>query len=413
MHNIYNIVIYLVSFFLKGIALFNSKIALFVKGRKNTFSYLQEKISNEDTVIWIHTASLGEYEQGLPIIEKLKVNYPNHKILVTFFSPSGYEIKKNTSIADFVCYLPLDTKYNAKKFIELVNPQLVIFVKYEIWPSFLKALNVKQVPVLLTSAIFNKKQLFFKWYGGFMRNSLSYFTHIFVQDQKSIQLLNSIDIKNTTVSGDTRFDRVSEILTNDNSLDFMDSFRQKNLCFIAGSTWPQDENLLIQYINSSTTSLKYVIAPHNIKPTHIQELKEAISKKCILYSEVNNKDIFSYDVLIIDTIGILTKIYSYANIGYVGGGFATGLHNTLEPAVFGIPIIIGPQFDGFKEAKDLVDKKGIIPVTSASDFNPIVDKLYMDKEFCKATGAINKDYVSINTGASNIILDYIKQQTLL
>ncbi len=413
MHSIYNIVIYLVSFFLKGIALFNPKIALFVKGRKNTFSYLQEKLSKEDAVIWIHTASLGEYEQGLPVIEKLKVNYPNHKILVTFFSPSGYEIKKNTSIADFICYLPLDTKYNAKKFITLVNPQLAIFVKYEIWPSFLKALNLKQVPVLLTSAIFNKKQLFFKWYGGFMRNSLSYFTHIFLQDQKSIQLLNSIDIKNTTISGDTRFDRVSEILTNDNSLDFMDSFKQKNLCFIAGSTWPQDENLLIQHINSYTSSLKYVIAPHNIKPTHIQELKKAISKKSILYSEVNKQNISSYDVLIIDTIGILTKIYSYANIGYVGGGFATGLHNTLEPAVFGMPIIIGPQFDGFKEAKDLVDKKGIIPVTSASDFNLIVDKLYTNAEYCKTTGLINKNYVATNTGASKIILDYIKRQTLL
>jgi len=408
-HTTYNIVVYIISFFLKGIAHFNLKIKLFVEGRKNIFAYLQQNISADASIIWIHTASLGEFEQGLPIIEKLKKNYPEQKILITFFSPSGYEVKKNSNVVDFICYLPLDSKYNAKKFISLVNPKLVIFVKYEIWPSYLNQLKTNNIPTLLTSAIFNKKQIFFKWYGAFMRKSLLNFTHFFVQDERSEMLLNSINIKNVTISGDTRFDRVIEILDRDNSLGFMNSFKGNKFCLVAGSTWPEDEKIVVKHINTCLTSNKYIIAPHNINATHIKDLVASITKNTIVYSEIKNQNIASFDVLVIDTIGLLTKIYSYADVAYVGGAFATGLHNTLEPAVFGIPIIIGPNYDGFKEAKDLVTKKGIKVISNISSFNEVFNKLAINTKHYKAIGKINKSYVTANTGASTVILDYIKQ----
>jgi 3-deoxy-D-manno-octulosonic-acid transferase len=339
------------------VAIFHSKIKLFVQGRSQTFSILKNKIQKENKVIWIHAASLGEFEQGLPVIEKLKATYPNYKILITFFSPSGYEVKKNTDVADAVVYLPLDTRKNAKRFIETVNPVLAIFVKYEIWPNYVEELKEKQVPILLISAIFRKEQVFFKWYGGIMRKTLHAFTHFFVQDENSVTLLKSIKLNNVTLSGDTRFDRVSEILEEDNNLSFMEHFQGNETCFVAGSTWPEDEEIIVKFINETQKHLKFVLAPHNIKTEHIQSLKKSISKKVVLYTEIGHNDIPSYEVLIINTIGLLTKIYSYADIAYVGGAFATGLHNTLEPAVFGIPIIIGPDYKGFNEAEKLVEKK--------------------------------------------------------
>ncbi|MGY8915193.1 MAG: 3-deoxy-D-manno-octulosonic acid transferase, partial [Flavobacteriales bacterium] len=346
---LYNLAVQFASFVLKLVANFSPKLKLFVDGRKNVFSQLQQEICDQDNVIWVHTASLGEFEQGLPIIEKLKTAYPHFKVLVTFFSPSGYEVKKNTSVADLVLYLPLDTKKNARKFMELAKPTLAIFVKYEIWPNYLQELHKQQVPTLLISAIFLKRQIFFKSYGGFMRKGLHTFSHIFVQDKNSQDLLRSIDINNSTVAGDTRLDRVSEILERDNTLDFMATFKQGALCMVAGSTWPEDEAILLESINTPNEHMKFVIAPHNIKEAHIQKLQGAITKKTILFSELDKKDTTDAEVLIIDTIGLLTKIYSYADIAYVGGGFATGLHNTLEPAVFGIPVLIGPEFKGFKE----------------------------------------------------------------
>ncbi|MET6989106.1 3-deoxy-D-manno-octulosonic acid transferase [Sediminicola arcticus] len=408
---LYNLAVLVASFVLKLIANFSPKIKLFVNGRENVFSQLQLEIAGEDKVIWIHTASLGEYEQGLPIIEKLKIAYPNFKILLTFFSPSGYEVKKNTSVADLVCYLPLDTKENAQKFIALAKPKLAIFVKYEIWPNYLQELHKQQVPTLLISAIFTKRKIFFKIYGDFMRKSLHTFSHIFVQDKNSQELLRSIHINNSTIAGDTRLDRVSEILERDNSLDFMKTFKQGNLCLVAGSTWPEDEGILLDYINSPDQQLKFVIAPHNIKKSHIQKLKEAITKKTILFSELDNKGTNNAEVFIIDTVGLLTKIYSYADIAYVGGGFATGLHNTLEPAVFGIPVLIGPQYKGFKEAEDLVELKGVLPVATKLEFQKTLAELAQKEGFRKETGTINASYITQNKGASLKILSYI--ETLL
>lgn len=381
---------------------------LFVNGRKDTFAILSKSISKEDHVIWMHAASLGEFEQGLPIIEKLKIDFPSYKILVTFFSPSGYEVKKNTSAADVVTYLPIDTLQNAKQFIALTNPKLAIFVKYEIWPNYLKILKEKEIPTVLVSAIFKKEQVYFKGYGSYMRKALKTFTHIFVQNEGSEKLLASIQIKNTTVCGDTRLDRVSEILERDNSLTFMNNFKNGRPCFVAGSTWPEDEAILIDYINNSPRNLKYVIAPHTIKSEKILGLAGAILKKTALLSKIDENTINDYEVLIIDNIGMLTKIYSYADIAYVGGGFATGLHNTLEPAIFGIPVIIGPNYKGFKEAEDLVHEKGILPITDTWGFSELMKKLLAQPELIKQIGDINAFYISKNKGASIQIIAYLR-----
>ena len=408
MYFIYNLIVHIAWFHLRIVALFHPKIKLFVEGRKKTFAVLNTAIFKKDQVVWIHVASLGEFEQGLPVIEKLKLVYPSHKILVTFFSPSGYEVKKNTTVADVVTYLPLDSKKNVEEFLALARPKLAIFVKYEIWPNYLRALQKDGTPTLLISAIFKQDQVYFKWYGGFMRKALSSFSHFFVQDKNSEQLLGSINLKNVSISGDTRFDRVSEILERDNSLEFMAQFKQDQLCLVAGSTWPEDEVILIDYINTSPKPLKYVLAPHNNKVDHIRELKASIAKKTILFSEIQDKNLSSFEVLIVDTIGLLTKIYSYADIAYVGGGFATGLHNTLEPAVFGIPVIIGPNYKGFKEAEDLVDGKGVLVVDNHLDFGHLLNRLMDNPAYLEKTGKINAAYVSQNKGASIQIIDHIR-----
>lgn len=390
-------------------ALFHPKIKLFVEGRSQIFSNLKTKIQKENKTIWIHTASLGEFEQGLPVIEKLKTTYPTYKILVTFFSPSGYEVKKNTTVADAVVYLPLDTRRNAKRFIETVNPVLAIFVKYEIWPNYLKELKEKQVPILLISAIFRKEQVFFKWYGGLMRKALQAFTHFFVQDNNSVALLKSINLNNATLSGDTRFDRVAEILERNNKLSFMELFQGNETCFVAGSTWPEDEEIIVKFINETQKHLKFILAPHNIKTEHIQSLKKSISKKVVLYTEIEHNDISSCEVLVINTVGLLTKIYSYADIAYVGGAFATGLHNTLEPAVFGIPIIIGPEYKGFNEAEKLVAENGILVTRDYDEFTTTLDNLLENPEYLKNTGVINANFVKENKGASVQIMAHIRR----
>ena len=408
MFAIYNTIVQISWFFLKILAFFNSKIKLFVEGRKKSFNILQEGIAKSDSTFWVHVASLGEFEQGRPIIEKLKAEYPLHKIVVTFFSPSGYEIKKNTTVADTVCYLPMDTRANAKLFLEAVHPDLAIFIKYEVWPNYLKLLENKKIPALLVSAIFKKEQIYFKPYGGFMRKTLRKFSHYFVQDEQSKALLESIRIKHVSISGDTRLDRVSEILDRDNSLDFMEAFKKDKLCFIAGSTWPEDEAILIDYINNAPKKLKYVLAPHTIKSDKILGLAGAFTKKTTLYSKLDSNHLGDYDVLIIDHIGLLTKIYSYADIAYVGGGFATGLHNTLEPAVFGVPVIIGPNYKGFKEAEELVLRKGILTITDSWSFGELMKKLLENTDFRRKTGAVNASYIAKNKGASVQVMNHIR-----
>ena len=369
LRSIYSVLIFVSWLVLKIIAALNPKIKLFVSGRKKTLPQLKANILASDNVVWMHVASLGEFEQGLPILESLKRTYPDYKIVLSFFSPSGFEVKKNTNAADQVVYLPMDTMGNARRFMDIVHPSLAIFVKYEIWPNYLSELNKRKIPTLLVSAIFSKRQVFFKPYGGFMRNALKSFSHFFVQDETSKKLLNSIGFENVTVSGDTRFDRVFEILEQNNELSFMNNFKGESICLVSGSTWPEDEKILIDYINSVKSSVKFVIAPHEIKPTHIEGIIDALNKKTVCYSKMDDSNLEDFEVLVIDTIGLLTKVYSYANIAYVGGAFATGLHNTLEPAVYGIPVIIGPNYKGFKEAEELVAKKGILSISGPEEFD--------------------------------------------
>ncbi len=389
---------------------FSKKMKLFVQGRKNSFPVLTSQIKPEDKTIWFHCASLGEFEQGVPIMQSIKETYPNCKILVTFFSPSGYEIKKDTPLADTVVYLPFDIKKNATKFLEIVQPALAVFIKYEIWPNYLFELKQRNIPSLLVSGLFSKKQVFFKSHGGFMRKALKVFDHYFVQDQNSETLLQSLGVQNITISGDTRFDRVSHQIEQDNSLSFMDEFKGNSLCVVCGSTWPEDEEVLIPYINQANSHVTFIIAPHKIEPSKIEAFRKKLTANSILYSEKEGKDLSSHSVLIVDTIGLLTKIYSYADIAYVGGAMgSTGLHNILEPATFGVPIVIGKHFEGFPEAKRLQRLAGLFSVTNDKECTEIMDKLVLDKHFRNQTGMISGHFVNSNTGATRIVMEHIQR----
>lgn len=411
---VYNFIVFLASQVVKIIALFSPKMKLFVDGRKTVFLTLNSKINSSDKTIWFHAASLGEYEQGLPVIEKIKEKFPFHKIVVTFFSPSGYEVRKNNTVADVTVYLPLDTKSNAKQFLDLVHPELVFFIKYEYWPNYLNELKKRNIKTYLISGILRENQAFFKWYGGFYRNALKTFDYFFVQNESSKKLLQSIGFNNVKVSGDTRFDRVVSILERDNSLDFIEKFKNNKTTIVIGSSWPKDEELLVNFINKSSDDLKFIIAPHNIKSEQIQELKNSITKKIILFSEHNevrtNRDLSlrEYNVFLIDTIGILTKIYSYANIAYVGGGFGNpGVHNILEPATFGVPIVIGPNYSHFAEATALVNMDGCISIQNQNQLNEALNLLLQNEDERFEKEHICSTFVQMNKGATDSILKHI------
>jgi 3-deoxy-D-manno-octulosonic-acid transferase len=411
MNLIYNIAVYTVGFVLKIVAIFNKKIALFLKGRKQTFHLLNAKIAKDDSVIWFHCASLGEFEQGRPLIEKIKKDFPNYKILLTFFSPSGYEVRKDYAFADVITYLPLDTKRNAKKFVKMAHPEMAIFVKYEFWPNFLQVLKKKNIDTILVSGIFRKNQSFFKFYGAWMRKSLQTFSHFFVQNENSKKLLQNIDFKNVTISGDTRFDRVYDITKHDNNLQFVQDFVQNKYILVAGSTWPKDEELLVNYINNyASDDEKFIIAPHNVNEKTIQDLQQSILKKSILFSDKVKDN--SVQVLIINTIGILTKIYSYADVAYIGGGFGVGIHNVLEPASFGIPLIIGPNYQKFQEAVDLVDLNACKVVDNKEDLNAELTTLFNDENYRMQKEKITKLYIEKNIGASQIIMNYMHKKLI-
>lgn len=408
---LYDLMLQIANFLLKIIALFSPKINLFVTGRESVFATLEQKIKPSDKTIWFHAASLGEYEQGLPVIEKIKEKYPDHKIVLTFFSPSGYEVRKNNTVADVTVYLLLDTKNNARKFLKLVHPKLVFFIKYEFWLNYLSELQKLNTPTYLISGIFRKNQLFFKWYGTFYRKALDSFTYFFVQNESSKKLLQKLGKTNVAVSGDTRFDRVAAILEKDNTLDFISKFKNETLTVVIGSSWPKDESLLVNFINSNTQKIKFIIAPHNIKALQIQELQNSITKKVVLFSEVETRLIASlqdFDVFIIDTIGILTKIYSYADIAYVGGGFGNpGVHNILEPATFGVPIIIGPNYSHFAEATALVHLGGCISISNQEELNEAFTNLITNKLILDEKGLICNTFVQMNKGATAVIMNCI------
>lgn len=408
MRVLYNFAIFLFGIVIQIMAFFNHKIKLFVDGRRESFPKLMASLKSNDKSIWIHCASLGEFEQGRPIIEALYKATDKYKIILTFYSPSGYEVQKDYEFADVIAYLPIDSVSNAKKFIEICHPSIAIFVKYEFWPNMLRELKQNAIPTILISGVFRKDQLFFKSYGAWMKNALGTFTHFFVQNEASKQLLERVNFTNVTVSGDTRFDRVASILNQDNNLDFLNDFTRGKIVMVSGSTWPIDEGYLIQYINQHPhENVRFIIAPHNINKKEIRKLQKAINIKTVLFSDGNPVD--DAKVLIIDTVGLLTKIYSYADFAYVGGGFEKeGVHNVLEPAVFGIPLVIGPIYEKFEEAKDLVNLKGCLVAYSNAELALLFNTLVAEPDSREKIGNINEGYIQNNLGATKIILDYIR-----
>ncbi|WP_248724197.1 3-deoxy-D-manno-octulosonic acid transferase [Seonamhaeicola sp. ML3] len=409
---LYNIGIRLAGFGLKCLSPFNDKINKGVTGRRKTFKSLKSNLNSEHKTLWFHCASLGEYEQGLPIFKELKTLCFDYKIVLSFFSPSGFEIQKVNPITDIVVYLPLDTKNNAKKFLDIVKPELTVFVKYDIWPNLLNELRKRQLRAILVSASFRKNQPYFKFYGNTLKKALFSFEHIFTQNESSKLLLESINYNKVSVSGDTRFDRVTAQLDQDNTLGFVEEFKNNRLCVVAGSTWPEGEAFFVDYINNTKhNNTKFIIAPHNIKANQINNLKSRINVPTVLFSEKeNNNKLKDAQVLIVDTIGILSKIYNYADIAYVGGALGnTGLHNTLEPAVFGVPIIIGGNHMKFPEAKAMLDKGGMFSILNLSSFISILDKLIENSDFRKKSGSKNLEYIKENKGATIQIMNYLRK----
>lgn len=407
MRFIYSILVRLVEVFLPLTGFFSSKMKDFVEGREHVFKELQQAFSPGEPLYWFHAASLGEYEQALPVILAVKEKEPNRKILISFFSPSGYLVKKGKTPATLEVYLPLDTPQNAKRFLAAVSVEKAFFIKYEIWPNFLFELQKQEVKTYLISALFRENQIYFKPWGGFFRQSLQHIDYFFVQTPASAKLLNAIGFTNVMVSGDTRYDRVSQQLAMDNDLDFATRFVGKSICFVLGSTWPEDEAIFIDFINKNP-SLKCIIAPHQVNEASILKLESKLKVPNIRYTQQENDSLETSSVLILDTVGLLSKVYAYAHIAYVGGGMGvSGLHNILEPATFGVPIIIGKNFNKFPEAKELQKYAGLFSVSDADSFQQIAYKLVTNEKFRNQTGIINEHFIQARTGATQKMMDLI------
>lgn len=397
---------------IKLLSYFNPKAKLWITGRKKF--PLSNFIHNDGAkIIWMHCASLGEFEQGRPVIEKLKKQYPSVKIVCSFFSPSGYEVQKNYGGADAIFYLPIDSKANAKKLIKVIKPSLVLWVKYEYWFYYLQTLKKENIPVLLISGIFRNSQPFFKWYGDAWKNILSSFDHFFVQDEASKKLLASVGIdKNVTISGDTRFDRVIEIAENFEHIPLIKEFCGDHKIVVAGSTWEDDEAELIHYVRANAT-IKFIIAPHEIDTENLKEVQKEFTGS-IFYSDLVSGKQSTTNVLIIDNVGMLARLYYYADITYVGGGFGDdGVHNVLEAAVHGKPVIYGPEFEKFIEAIELVNCGGGININSAIELEKELTLLWDNEELLKSAGEAAKNYVYAHAGASKKIMAFIQEKRLL
>ncbi len=415
MRLLYNLSIYLYIFYIRVGSLFNAKAKLMIAGRKSLFDKLKQQLKNSQLLtpnsklIWFHCASLGEFEQGRPLMEKLKLQQPDVKILLTFFSPSGYEIRKNYAGADFVFYLPMDTPSNAKKFIEIVNPKKVFFVKYEFWFNYLAELKNKNIPTYLVSGIFREDHHFFKSTGGWFRKQLNSFTHFFLQDEKSMDLLNSIGYKNSTLCGDTRFDRVSEVARNVKQIDLVKLFVGDFKIIILGSSWSDDEKIVansrfqISDPPAGRIGFKLIIAPHEIDEKHLTNIETQFSDACLRYSNANEKNISQAQILIIDNIGMLSSLYQYGSVAFVGGGFRKGIHNILEAATFGLPVIFGPNYQKFTEAKELIKLGGAFSIKDVSEFEKTM-QLLSDEQVLKTASQISRMYVQGRVGATEKIL---------
>ncbi|MBS2100793.1 3-deoxy-D-manno-octulosonic acid transferase [Carboxylicivirga linearis] len=403
---IYNIGIALYSFLIGLVSPFNQKAKLLKNGRKESLKLLKS-ISLQGPVVWIHAASLGEFEQGRPIIEALKKDYPQYKVVLTFFSPSGYEVRKNYDLADYVFYLPADTKRNAKKLIDAINSEKVFFIKYEFWYHYLNALKRKNIPVYGVSMIFREKQSFFQWYGGWFKKMLNCFAKFYVQDETSGQLLSGIGVENYSVAGDTRFDRVRDIAKASAEIDLVDRFvGDCNKVIVAGSTWAPDEDILLEYLEKEGQDVKLVIAPHEIHESHIKQIESKLSVPYFRYTK-QVENITDCRVLIIDTIGMLSSIYKYGQVAYIGGGFGVGIHNTLEAATYSMPVFFGPNYKKFREARDLIEVGGGFSIQNGSEFQIGMGQLWADEEYLKDASLKAGQYVNKMCGATRKIMDEV------
>lgn len=404
---LYNISIFFLGLGLRLASIFNTKAREFVTGRAGIFKRIRAALEgNQDPVIWVHCASLGEFEQGRPVIETIREEFPDHKVFLTFFSPSGYLVRKNYAQASYVFYLPLDTPQNARRFVKIVKPSLAIFVKYEFWYHYSRALKRKHIPLISISGIFRKEQYFFRKTGSFNRRILKNFTHFFVQNNESVELLRSINLYNVSISGDTRFDRVREVASRAEDIDIAAKFKGEDKVFVIGSAWQEDLDVLLPFINEGR--LKFIIAPHEIHANQIHILQRSLTVKSVLYSQATGKNLEEYDVLIIDNVGLLSKLYRYGEFAYVGGAFGKGLHNILEAACYGMPILFGNRnYEKFREATELINRGGAFPVEDYPDLKKKYEMLNVPETFILAC-EVCRQYVEENTGATQTIMDYCR-----
>lgn len=413
----YSIGIYLYALIVRLVAAFgHRKARAMVRGQHDTWRILREKINPNERYIWFHAASLGEFEQGLPLIERLRREHPSRKILLTFFSPSGYEVRKDYKGADVVCYLPFDSPTAARRFIKLARPEMAFFIKYEFWRNYIDVLFKKSIPIYSVSSIFRPGQIFFRWYGRKYARCLRRITHFFVQNERSVELLRSICVTdNVTIVGDTRFDRVIDIRNIAKSLPIVEQFAQAQdgapqpFVLVAGSSWQPDEDILLDYVNRHP-EIRLVIAPHVVNDAHIQEIEQKLTTPALRYSKATLENVQNYRVLIIDGYGLLSSIYRYATVAYVGGGFGVGIHNVPEAAVYGIPVIIGPNHQRFAEAVALMENGGCKSIENAEDFSAIMDDFLANPSHIAAAGSAASRYINQNAGATPVIYQHVFAQ---
>ncbi len=401
---LYNLIIHLYVLLIRLAALWNPKAKQWVAGRRHIFDQLQKAINHDHPLAWFHCASLGEFEQGRPVIEAYKKKFPTHRILVTFFSPSGYEVRKNYAGADYIYYLPADTTRNARRFVALVKPHIVFFIKYEYWFNYLRQLHQAGVPVVGVSSIFRQRQRFFRWYGRWQLAALKRFSHFFVQDQQSADLLANAGIMQVSVSGDTRFDRVAQVARQKKSFPLVEQFAAGHQVFIAGSTWPPDETMVRLLIEKNIPNLKFIIAPHEVHEARIQRLVESLPRETVRFSQATDQNLAEACVLIIDNIGILSHLYQYADVAYIGGGFGVGIHNILEAATFELPVLFGPNYHKFREAVELIAQGGAFSFGNEQEFLAAALSLLTDESRRKAAAQIARQYVKSREGATRLTL---------
>lgn len=406
MRRLYNFGIFCYKHLVASVSHRNPKAGKLTKGQKEIFPYLEKTLDKNGGYIWIHASSLGEFEQGRPLIETIRRIYPERKILLTFFSPSGYEVRKNYNQVDAVCYLPFDLPGNVRRFLDLVKPQSAIFIKYEFWANYLTELKKRDIPTYIISAIFRPKQIFFRFYGGYFRKMLHCFTRLYVQDENSRKLLDSIGVRNVSVVGDTRFDRVVEISNSTDPNPLLEKFVGEKFVWVGGSTWPKDEEIILDYFNRHPEQ-KLILAPHEIHEEHLQSIIARLKRPYLRYTQATETNVADADCLIIDCFGLLSSLYRYGKLAYIGGGFGVGIHNIAEAAVYSIPVIFGPNYHRFKEAINLIDNGGAFPIHDAASFESTIENFISNREALEQAGKSAGDYIKSHSGATAVIFKEI------